>query len=68
MDHAMVCDTNIDLDRFKILICTNKLNIRILETLYIFRLRPELNDFNSAFPLVIVKWFFLYSIIYYFVS
>ena len=58
MDHAMVCDTKIDLDRFKILSCSNKFNVRILETLFIFRLRPELNDFNSAFPLVIVRWFF----------
>ena len=55
--HAMQCPTSsISLDNFKILATANSsVHLRILESLYIYRLKPNLNETLSAFPLKIVN-------------
>lgn len=54
-DHALSCDSPIRLDNFSILgRCNNVLDLRILESLYIFKCRPTLNNMQSAHPLFIV--------------
>ena len=55
-DHADQCASDLSLNSFQIL-CSQKSNsdLRILESLYIHRLKPNLNDMASAFPLKIVN-------------
>ena len=55
LDHAFICKTKICLDNFKILDSCNSQNLRILESLYINKFRPELNDTLASAPLLIVK-------------
>ena len=48
-------DVPVKAENFSILDSTqNTVSLRILESLYIQKLKPELNDTNSAFPLNIV--------------
>ena len=48
------CDTPVSSSNFSILDrCNEKVGLRILESLYIFKHHPKLNDTNSAFPLSI---------------
>ena len=54
--HSDSCVCSISLDNFTILgSCRNELDLRILESLYIHKKRPKLNDYQSAFPLSIVE-------------
>ena len=55
--HAMQCPTsNITINNFEILASANSLvHLRILESLYIYNLKPDLNENFSAFPLKIVN-------------
>ena len=54
-DHSIDCGCSVSLDSFKILrSCNNVFDLRILESLYIRNLSPNLNDSLSAFPLSIV--------------
>ena len=55
--HAMQCPTsNISPHNFKILASANSsCHLRILESLYIYKLKPDLNETLSAFPLKIVN-------------
>ena len=54
-DHSFECDTRFNIDNFKILTsASNTQNLRILESLYIHKLRPPLNDTRSAVPLSII--------------
>ena len=53
-EHSKGCSKTVKLEDFKILGSEKSLiPLRILESLYIKQLKPKLNDFNSAFPLVI---------------
>ena len=54
--HSDSCVCDISVDNFRILgSCCNELDLRILESLYIHRRKPNLNDHLSAFPLSIVN-------------
>ena len=54
-EHASACDSPVSLDNFSILgSCKNVLDLRILESLYIFKLKPSLNNMQSAHPLFLV--------------
>ena len=50
------CDAPVSIDSFKVIdYDKNSVSLLILESLYIFKNKPVLNDVNSAFPLNIVK-------------
>jgi hypothetical protein len=50
------CDQIIDFSKFKIVdSCSINFDLRILEPLYIHKLKPSLNDMQSAYPLKIVN-------------
>ena len=54
-DHSSNCNCNISLDNFRILgTNSNENSLRILESLYISKLSPSLNDTQSAHPSLIV--------------
>ena len=55
-EHANNCDSPITLDNFSILnSCSNISDLHILESLYIYKLKPVLNSSQSAVPLHIVN-------------
>lgn len=55
-DHALDCDTPFSIDNFTIIDHgRSNLNLRILESLYIFKTKPSINDKSSAFKLNIVN-------------
>ena len=55
-NHTTKCNTDIDLNSFKILTTNrNILDLRILESLHIHNLKPNLNSMDSAYSLNIVK-------------
>ena len=55
-EHAQTCGTPITIDNFTILdSCSNTNDLRILESLYIFKDRPVLNNMQSAHPLCVVS-------------
>ena len=55
-EHARTCGTPITIDNFTIVTsCSNTNDLRILESLYIFKDRPVLNDMQSAHPLCVVS-------------
>ena len=55
-DHKFSCDTQIDTNNFKILDhASSEFRLRILESLYIHKERPQLNDMQSAMPLLVAQ-------------
>ena len=55
-DHSYECDSKVSIEDFKILTSNSNSNdLRILESLYIFKLKPKLNDHKSAVPLNILS-------------
>ena len=55
-NHSEICSPNVSLQNFKILSShSNFLDLRILESLHIHRLKPGLNNMDSAFHLNIVR-------------
>ena len=53
-DHSFVCDTRFNIDNFQILKSSSQpSDIRTLESLFILKLKPNLNDTRSAAPLYI---------------
>lgn len=51
-DHALACGSSLSGDDFEILGTNNFFpDLRMLESLYIHRLRPKINDTSSAYPL-----------------
>ena len=55
-DHCNKCKSSIDISKFKILNSpVSKSHLQILESLYIRKLKPRINDDNSAYPLCIVE-------------
>ena len=59
-EHAEGCDVCVVLDNFSILNSTSSLlDLRILESLYIFIHKPRLNNTQSCFPLEIVNSWWL---------
>ena len=56
LDHSIICNTKIDISRFKILDQIScKFSLRILESLYINKEKPKLNDMHSVTPLLVVR-------------
>ena len=54
--HAEQCSCDINLDQFKIVASENSsLSLKILESLFIFRNRPNLNESSSSLPLLLVN-------------
>lgn len=55
-DHMQSCKQPVNLDNFSIIgSSSGTVNLRILESLYIFKLKPHLNSTQSAYPLNIVN-------------
>ena len=55
-EHAERCDHTVSPDHFKILGSANSvLDLRILESIFISQIRPNLNDMQSSFPLKILS-------------
>ena len=55
-DHKFECNTKVDISEFKILDHASSIyKLRILESLYIHKEKPKLNDNESAVPLLIVR-------------
>ena len=55
-DHSHACDTLVTTDNFSILGKANSgLDLRILESLYIFNKKPSLNNMSSSYPLHTVR-------------
>ena len=53
--HALSCSSPVVIDNFNILARgNNNIDVRILQSLFIYKIRPDLNDCQSAFPLNIV--------------
>ena len=53
--HALSCSGPVTIDNFNILARgNNNMDVKILESLFIYKIRPDLNDSQSAFPLNIV--------------
>jgi hypothetical protein len=54
--HAEQCNTSVADSDFKVLACTTGVtDLRILESLYTFKLKPSLNAASSSFPLEIIN-------------
>jgi len=55
-EHSSTCNSPVVLEDFKIVSkVSNFIDLRILESLYIFKMKPVLNDTQSAFPLQILN-------------
>ena len=55
-NHARKSNSFMDFDNFNIICRMNNLiDLRILESLYIFKLKAQLNESQSTFPIGIVK-------------
>ena len=53
--HALSCSSPVTIDNFNILARgNNNIDVRILESLFIYKIRPDLNDRKSTFSLNIV--------------
>ena len=51
-EHSFSCDTLFKIENFKVLrSCSNNNHLRLLESLYIHKLKPNLNENRSAVPL-----------------
>ena len=71
-NHVFSCNVSVQDEDFTIVgTASNVIDLRILESLHIFRTRPVLNDMQSSYPLTIVGryFFFIYYYLYgYFIS
>ena len=54
-DHAEQCSGHVSKDSFSILSSSNSSDLRLLESIYIHKLKPKLNDMQSAYPITILK-------------
>ena len=55
-EHVYKCNSPLSIDQFKILeSCNNNIDLRILESLYIYKTQPSLNNMQSAHPLYLVN-------------
>ena len=57
-EHAFDSNHPISDDSFKILSNSTVFDLKVLESLYIHKFQPNLNDYNSSFDLHIVKLMF----------
>ena len=55
-EHSKSCGAAVDIDSFRVLSTSSyELDLRILESLFIFKIKPDLNNQLSSYPLSIVK-------------
>ena len=55
-DHSELCSTNVDISNFKILATSSsEIDLKILQSLHIFKSRPGLNSQLTFEPLVVVN-------------
>ena len=55
-DHSQSCGAAVDIDSFRVLSASSyELDLRILESLFIFKTKPDLNNQLRSYPLSIVK-------------
>ncbi len=55
-DHTLTCGTTVEMQNFsKLATCQNTADLRILESLYIDRLKPKLNPMQTAHPLYVSR-------------
>ena len=55
-EHSESCGAAVDIDSFRVLSTSSyELDLRILESLFIFKTKPDLNNQLSSYPLSIVK-------------
>ena len=52
-EHSKTCKGKLSFDDFNILASNNSDNLRILESLYIYKLKPTLNNTVSSYPLYV---------------
>ena len=56
LDHSIICNTKIDISKFKILEQIScKFSLRILESLYINKEKSKLNYMHSIIPLLVIR-------------
>ena len=55
-DHSELCSTNVDINNFKVLATSSsEIDLKILESIHIFKSRPGLNSQLSSYPLVVMN-------------
>ena len=55
-DHSELCSTNVDINNFKVLAnSSSEIDLKILESLHIFKSRPRLNRHLNTYPLLVVN-------------
>ena len=55
-DHSELCSTNVNINNFKVLANSpSEIDLKILESLHIFKSRPGLNSQLSSYPLLVVN-------------
>ena len=58
LHHSLTTNHPITIENFKILASCDKFDLRLLESLFIHKLKPSLNDQHSSTDLLIVNWYF----------
>ena len=55
-EHSDLCSTNVDINNFQVLATSSsEIDLKILESLHIFKSRPRLNSQLSSYPLLDVN-------------
>ena len=69
-EHCSNCENaHITIEDFKILNSANSNNdLRILESVYIYRKKPNLNDCRTAHPLYVLNWLDMLNLIFFLVE
>ena len=62
--HSLTTNHPITLENFKILASCDKFDLRLLESLFIHKLKPSLNDQHSSTDLLIDILFFIYLFVH----
>ena len=66
LDHSLTANHPITLENFKIFASCDKFDLRLLELLFIHKLKPSLNDQHSLTDLLIIDiLFFSYHFIFF---
>ena len=62
LHHSLTTNHPITIENFKILASCDKFDLRLLESLFIHKLKPSLNDQHSSTDLLIVNWYLIFFI------
>ena len=56
IEHRFACETSVANSNFKILDhASSDFKLRILESLYMYKRKPKLNDISYAMPFLVIK-------------